>query len=330
MLLAAARRIGDDAERCVALAAIDGLIRANVRPTDKEALALAKLSDLYAPGVAHLLAADAKRYAPALAVLTDRERIQTRLLRAICRQLLRCNAKRPLAGALLRRLMPHVEVDVHDKEVSGRLGGSFGMAFSHGRLTVPGDFPRFGFWTIGPRTRGDEEPTVESIVTRRVVQPGETIGFGGSRSDKGARRVRITTLAALGIERPAVAALFGSEAIVYRDDSTYRRGITSLRADYAARYRKLVLTAREKKLIDDKTASALVPRVTLDIHDLREDKTTPLPSTPLPSTKDKPAPAPAKTVRIGGIDWYTDYDRAHADARTSGKPLWLHFGENPG
>ena len=36
------------------------------------------------------------------------------------------------------------------------------------------------------------------------------------------------------------------------------------------------------------------------------------------------------TVRIGGIDWYTDYDVAVKIARLDGKPLWLHFGENPG
>lgn len=35
-------------------------------------------------------------------------------------------------------------------------------------------------------------------------------------------------------------------------------------------------------------------------------------------------------VRIGSILWYTDYDQALAEARQQGKPLWLHFGENPG
>ena len=37
-----------------------------------------------------------------------------------------------------------------------------------------------------------------------------------------------------------------------------------------------------------------------------------------------------KTVRIGGIDWYQDYDVALQVAKKSNKPLWLHFGENPG
>lgn len=34
--------------------------------------------------------------------------------------------------------------------------------------------------------------------------------------------------------------------------------------------------------------------------------------------------------RIGEIDWYTDYDQALQVARRENKPLWLHFGENPG
>ena len=38
----------------------------------------------------------------------------------------------------------------------------------------------------------------------------------------------------------------------------------------------------------------------------------------------------AKKVTIGGIKWYVDYDQALADAKKKDKPLWLHFGENPG
>lgn len=38
----------------------------------------------------------------------------------------------------------------------------------------------------------------------------------------------------------------------------------------------------------------------------------------------------ATLVRIGGIDWYSDYDQALARAKEVQKPLWLHFGENPG
>jgi hypothetical protein len=35
-------------------------------------------------------------------------------------------------------------------------------------------------------------------------------------------------------------------------------------------------------------------------------------------------------VKIGGITWFTDYDQALAYARKQNKPLWLHFGEDPG
>lgn len=38
----------------------------------------------------------------------------------------------------------------------------------------------------------------------------------------------------------------------------------------------------------------------------------------------------AETVRIGSINFYVDYDEALADAKQSGRPVWLHFGENPG
>ena len=38
----------------------------------------------------------------------------------------------------------------------------------------------------------------------------------------------------------------------------------------------------------------------------------------------------AQTVRIGSINWYVSYDDALADAKRTNRPVWLHFGENPG
>ena len=37
-----------------------------------------------------------------------------------------------------------------------------------------------------------------------------------------------------------------------------------------------------------------------------------------------------KRVKIGGIEWYVDYDVALKIAQKENKPMWLHFGENPG
>ncbi len=36
------------------------------------------------------------------------------------------------------------------------------------------------------------------------------------------------------------------------------------------------------------------------------------------------------TVKIGKIDWHVNYDEAMKMAQQQNKPLWLHFGENPG
>ena len=46
-----------------------------------------------------------------------------------------------------------------------------------------------------------------------------------------------------------------------------------------------------------------------------------------PTSADAP---PAGQVRIGDIDWYEDYAAALAYAKQADKPLWVHFGENPG
>lgn len=45
------------------------------------------------------------------------------------------------------------------------------------------------------------------------------------------------------------------------------------------------------------------------------------------------SPAPAAThelTPIGDLLWHTDYDAAVEVARAEGKPLWVHFGEDPG
>lgn len=48
------------------------------------------------------------------------------------------------------------------------------------------------------------------------------------------------------------------------------------------------------------------------------------------SSETKTKKAKAKKVKIGGIYWYVDYDAALKIAREENKPMWLHFGENPG
>lgn len=45
---------------------------------------------------------------------------------------------------------------------------------------------------------------------------------------------------------------------------------------------------------------------------------------------DKKAEEEPKTVMIGGVKWYVDYDAALKIAQEKDKPMWLHFGENPG
>lgn len=53
-----------------------------------------------------------------------------------------------------------------------------------------------------------------------------------------------------------------------------------------------------------------------------------------PTVRDTFAlPAPAadhELRRIGDVYWYTDFDAAVQVARAAGKPLWVHFGEDPG
>ncbi len=35
-------------------------------------------------------------------------------------------------------------------------------------------------------------------------------------------------------------------------------------------------------------------------------------------------------VTIGSIRWFVDYNTAMLEAKRENKPVWLHFGENPG
>jgi hypothetical protein len=49
------------------------------------------------------------------------------------------------------------------------------------------------------------------------------------------------------------------------------------------------------------------------------------------STDATPPTAPVSgQVLIGDVSWYVDYEDAVTVARREDKPLWVHFGENPG
>lgn len=55
-------------------------------------------------------------------------------------------------------------------------------------------------------------------------------------------------------------------------------------------------------------------------------------SDPTPSTSEERelVGTIGKTVRIGSVDFWVDYDDALAYAKENQLLLWLHFGENPG
>jgi hypothetical protein len=78
------------------------------------------------------------------------------------------------------------------------------------------------------------------------------------------------------------------------------------------------------------------PRVMLKIRLSHLLACLPLLCTPACQMKDAPThagspmPGNSTTVRIGSIDWLVDYDSAREFAQKTGKPMWLHFGENPG
>ena len=49
-----------------------------------------------------------------------------------------------------------------------------------------------------------------------------------------------------------------------------------------------------------------------------------------PPTEPAGSTAGAHQVVIGEVLWYVDYDAAVDIAVAEDKPLWVHFGENPG
>ncbi len=49
-----------------------------------------------------------------------------------------------------------------------------------------------------------------------------------------------------------------------------------------------------------------------------------------PTTETPPMTTTAERIPIGDVSWFTDYDAAVAHARAEQKPLWMHFGEDPG
>ena len=91
------------------------------------------------------------------------------------------------------------------------------------------------------------------------------------------------------------------------------------RDEIAVAWRRLRAAAVDADLLSEDAAGALPPQVAVTVHDRRKNKTE-LPELPPGATR----------LRIGDIHWHDSYDDAVEVARREGKPLLLHFGENPG
>jgi hypothetical protein len=319
--------------RFVQYAALDALIRLDA---DVPAQELLGLPDRFVEHAIILLARHPDRNQAALLEVIRKHRAPRDAWIAVC-NLLVPRRTPGLAAWLLGKLERELRLHVHDPG-SGYGGGVMHSSSYDGRFKVPRGYPPTTLYRLTDRKTGDAELLAPGrrpiFVTRRVVPPGETAGFGShSRPDED-YRLRVAYLADLAGVAPSALDLprVLSVTIHWYGPERFLAEAARARADAERQVADLCeRLASRGSIPTGRDGSALVPELRVTVKDARSDRSTPLPELP---AAGKPAGATREeargNVRIGDVDWFDDYDAALAAAKAAGKPLFVHFGENPG
>lgn len=334
-----------DAERAFVHLALDAIIETGAKLTPKQSFQLAHLTEPYYPAIFCLLRHAPKPHTRTLALMLDRPRLGRQAMLAIS-ALLGDESAPGMAAALLRHFPPDLPVFVFAEDPGAiGLGGGIVRDISEGSVAVPRDFPSFHYRRRGGRGIRICGRGRNSVVVRRTaVDPGGKIEFGSCFAWSTDLTLRFGLLSRIaGIPTRELSEQFAprSGTIIYEDAEQYRTEMRQIRDKAVAAFEAVKRRFVAQKLITAAEARGIKATTTFRILDERRKKAKgKLPPLNLPSpdagTSDatpptkKTAAAPQGAVKIGRIHWFSDYDRAKAVAKRVGKPLYLHFGENPG
>jgi hypothetical protein len=205
------------------------------------------------------------------------------------RQLLVPLRSSPLAKELARELTLTLAVSVHDPH-SGGGGARRTLAIGDGSIDVPDGFPPKAIYRL------TLEPKPGAVVlchgSRDVLwtrdEYASDSGIGSTSGDFDRQVARIDLLALLCgprlVSTPTASTALGIE---WRDGDDYRRRVTEARARLIDQRAELLAPLIESGLLPPDSERLFPPRVTVTVHDIRADRSTPLPDLVFPDPAPK-------------------------------------------
>jgi len=187
-----------------------------------------------------------------------------------------------LAARLLSRFEPTLRISVVDPDDSRIHGLGFGLgnARGDGRLTVAEGWPPRAHYSLtdgkGVRIASGRHPI---SYRRKVVEKG-TGGIGSSAPSEDRNPLRVEYLAQL-LDTDAKKLPLRARPhiqIAWSDARRFEEEVRAARRAIRSAQRQVMARLKERGLLTEKEAAALVSPIKLDIKDFRQPKSPPLPA----------------------------------------------------
>jgi hypothetical protein len=189
------------------------------------------------------------------------------------------------AAHLLRDLPIRLSVSVSDTGSRGELGGGgLSAGCGDGAVGLARGFPPLASYRFtSPIERGAAPLTVgvsPTYYVRDLSQAGET-PFASSCDVRGPTiRDRLAQVAAMLRTESVPLHEIELESVASKDADDLRRRVTAARRRVETTYTTLVESLREDGLLTREDAANLRPEIRIELHDLRPDRSGPLPAMP--------------------------------------------------
>jgi hypothetical protein len=187
-----------------------------------------------------------------------------------------------VVAALFTDLTLQLNIWVIDTREIGAGSGRTSTGRMDGRITVPDGFPPIAVWTLGTAPSLEARAVSQRatpVYARRRVHHTRTIGIGGGRNSTQRNRTRLAWINGLLADAKEDLRLIPSatETVRWTDADAYVAAVRRHRESLSDRCRDAATRLTREGWISVTELQALEPRIEVKIHDLRQERDTPLP-----------------------------------------------------
>lgn len=189
------------------------------------------------------------------------------------------------AAHLLSDLTIRLSVSVSDNGSGGTLGDSFGgITCSDGGVGLAEAFPPLATYRFTSSVERGAELLTDSVhptyYVRGLSRQGETPLASSCDISGPTSRDRISNIAAMLRKDSVPLHETELESVEWKGADDLRRSVADARRRVESAYATLVELVRVDGLLNREDAARLRPEIRIELHDLRQDRSVPLPAIP--------------------------------------------------